>query len=419
MMPRLDGLEVCRRLRGSGDDLPILVLTARDAVSDRVAGLDAGADDYLPKPFALEELLARLRALLRRRTPEDIAAAAGRASRWSSPTSSLDPDTREVRRGDRPISLTRTEFSLLELLLANPRRVLTRGADPRAGLGLRLPDHRQRARGLHRLPAPQDRGRRRAAADPHRARRRVRPARHAAVTVTRTRRPRQGRADGSASRASRCSTTSRCAPASACSPRWSPRSRWCWSRRRRSSPCASTSCRRSTPTCCSARPPPRRASWPTPSSSPRSPPRCSAPATSGSRCCSADGRAMLRGGRGVRPAAGRRRAGGRARAQPLLGAHGHGRRCAVPGGGGPGRAGPGAGDRASGWTPTQQVLTKLGVALPVVGGIGVVLGRARRRRRRARRAAARATGSPRRPSGSPPPGTCGRSRSTAPTSWPG
>ena len=126
MMPRLDGLEVCRRMRAAGDELPILVLTARDAVSDRVAGLDAGADDYLPKPFALEELLARLRALLRRRTLDDIAAAAGESKPLEFADLSLDPDTREVRRGDRPISLTRTEFSLLELLLAHPRRVLTR-----------------------------------------------------------------------------------------------------------------------------------------------------------------------------------------------------------------------------------------------------------------------------------------------------
>jgi two-component system response regulator MprA len=127
MMPRLDGLEVCRRMRAGGDDLPILVLTARDAVSDRVSGLDAGADDYLPKPFALEELLARLRALLRRRTADDIAAAAaGMSKPLVFGDLSLDPDTREVRRGDRPISLTRTEFSLLELLLAHPRRVLTR-----------------------------------------------------------------------------------------------------------------------------------------------------------------------------------------------------------------------------------------------------------------------------------------------------
>ncbi|MGH3836450.1 MAG: response regulator transcription factor [Pseudonocardiaceae bacterium] len=124
MMPRVDGLEVCRRLRGSGDDLPILVLTARDAVSDRVAGLDAGADDYLPKPFALEELLARLRALLRRSPPDQVPGA--------SPTLSfanlvLDQGTREVARGERRISLTRTEFSLLELFMRHPRQVLTRG----------------------------------------------------------------------------------------------------------------------------------------------------------------------------------------------------------------------------------------------------------------------------------------------------
>ena len=126
MMPRLDGLEVCRRMRAAGDELPILVLTARDAVSDRVAGLDAGADDYLPKPFALEELLARLRALLRRRTADEIAAAAGHAKVLQFGDLTLDPDTRDVRRGERPISLTRTEFTLLELLLSNPRRVLTR-----------------------------------------------------------------------------------------------------------------------------------------------------------------------------------------------------------------------------------------------------------------------------------------------------
>ena len=125
MMPRLDGLEVCRRMREAGDELPILVLTARDDVSDRVAGLDAGADDYLPKPFALEELLARLRALLRRRSADEVAARAG-APRLEFADLSLDPDTREVRRGQRAISLTRTEFALLELLLANPRRVLSR-----------------------------------------------------------------------------------------------------------------------------------------------------------------------------------------------------------------------------------------------------------------------------------------------------
>lgn len=123
MMPRLDGLEVCRRLRSTGDDLPILVLTARDSVSERVAGLDAGADDYLPKPFALEELLARLRALLRRRAPD--LGEVSETMRFAD--LSLDPVTREVARGSRAISLTRTEFSLLEMLMANPRRVLTRG----------------------------------------------------------------------------------------------------------------------------------------------------------------------------------------------------------------------------------------------------------------------------------------------------
>ncbi|MGO9227284.1 two-component system response regulator MprA [Mycobacterium sp.] len=122
MMPRLDGLEVCRQLRSTGDDLPILVLTARDSVSERVAGLDAGADDYLPKPFALEELLARMRALLRRTKPDDAAESV--AMKFSDLT--LDPVTREVTRGERQISLTRTEFSLLEMLIANPRRVLTR-----------------------------------------------------------------------------------------------------------------------------------------------------------------------------------------------------------------------------------------------------------------------------------------------------
>jgi two-component system response regulator MprA len=120
LMPRLDGIEACRRLRAAGDRTPILMLTARDAVGDRVEGLDAGADDYLVKPFALDELLARIRALLRRSTPnaEDRELAFGDLT--------LDPVTREVRRGGRPIELTRTEWSLLELFLLNPRRVLTR-----------------------------------------------------------------------------------------------------------------------------------------------------------------------------------------------------------------------------------------------------------------------------------------------------
>ncbi|BBX86302.1 response regulator MprA [Mycolicibacterium aubagnense] len=122
MMPRLDGRGVCRQLRSSGDDLPVLMLTARDSIDERVAGLDAGADDYLPKPFALEELLARMRALLRRTGPADGAESA--ALTFSD--LSLDPVTREVTRGSRSISLTRTEFSLLEMLIHNPRRVLSR-----------------------------------------------------------------------------------------------------------------------------------------------------------------------------------------------------------------------------------------------------------------------------------------------------
>ncbi len=121
-MPKLDGLSTCRALRASGNDLPVLVLTARDAVADRVAGLDAGADDYLVKPFALEELLARLRALLRRTAP----STDGTSQVLTYADLSLDPATRDVRRGDRVLSLTRTEFSLLELLMRHPRIVLDR-----------------------------------------------------------------------------------------------------------------------------------------------------------------------------------------------------------------------------------------------------------------------------------------------------
>lgn len=126
MMPNMDGLEVCRTLRSEGWDRPILVLTARDGVSDRVAGLDAGADDYLPKPFALEELLARVRSLVRRASADSIAAEAPVESKLSFEDLELDADTREVSRGGRSISLTRTEFFLLQLLMENPRKVLSR-----------------------------------------------------------------------------------------------------------------------------------------------------------------------------------------------------------------------------------------------------------------------------------------------------
>ena len=121
LMPGIDGLEVCRRLRGAGNSVPVLMLTARAEVDSRVAGLDAGADDYLPKPFALAELLARLRALLRRAGSDDGGADVLRFSDLQ-----LDLGTREVRRGDAAIDLTRTEFALLELFLRNPRQVLTR-----------------------------------------------------------------------------------------------------------------------------------------------------------------------------------------------------------------------------------------------------------------------------------------------------
>ncbi len=120
MMPNIDGLQVCRRMRSMGDRTPVLMLTARDTVSDRVAGLDAGADDYVVKPFALDELLARLRALLRR----SGVGAAGQTLHFAD--LELDPVSHQVKRGERLVELTRTEFALLELFLLHPRQVLTR-----------------------------------------------------------------------------------------------------------------------------------------------------------------------------------------------------------------------------------------------------------------------------------------------------
>ncbi|MET7601850.1 response regulator transcription factor [Streptomyces avermitilis] len=124
-MPRMDGLTAARRIRGAGTTTPILMLTARDTVGDRVTGLDAGADDYLVKPFELDELFARIRALLRRSSyattvgvPEDDALTFGDLR--------MDLATREVTRGGRSVELTRTEFTLLEMFLAHPRQVLTR-----------------------------------------------------------------------------------------------------------------------------------------------------------------------------------------------------------------------------------------------------------------------------------------------------
>jgi two-component system response regulator MprA len=120
-LPDIDGLEICRRIRRSGDTTPILMLTARNAVNDRVEGLDVGADDYLVKPFDLAELLARLRALLRRHNVADID---GTVLRFEDLT--LNPQTREVHRGTRLVELTKIEFDLLELFLHHPRQVLTR-----------------------------------------------------------------------------------------------------------------------------------------------------------------------------------------------------------------------------------------------------------------------------------------------------
>ncbi len=121
MMPGMDGLEVCRRLRASGDAVGVLMLTARDAVADRVAGLETGADDYLVKPFALEELLARIKALLRRRNPPDVVREV-----LSFADLELDTATRQAKRGTRTIELSTTEYELLVVFLRNPRVVLTR-----------------------------------------------------------------------------------------------------------------------------------------------------------------------------------------------------------------------------------------------------------------------------------------------------
>ncbi|WP_051940080.1 response regulator transcription factor [Phaeacidiphilus oryzae] len=129
MMPRLDGLTAVRRLRGRGDHVPVLMLTARDAVGDRVTGLDVGADDYLPKPFELDELLARVRALLRRNAL--VGATAAEADPVDQQVLAfhdlrMNTATREVTRAGRSIELTRTEYMLLEMFLAHPRQVLTR-----------------------------------------------------------------------------------------------------------------------------------------------------------------------------------------------------------------------------------------------------------------------------------------------------
>ncbi|NEE26880.1 response regulator transcription factor, partial [Streptomyces sp. SID7982] len=128
-MPRMDGLTAARRIRATGSTTPILMLTARDTVGDRVTGLDAGADDYLVKPFELDELFARIRALLRRSSYASAAAAGAEAPDddvLSFADLRMDLATREVTRGERRVELTRTEFTLLEMFLSHPRQVLTR-----------------------------------------------------------------------------------------------------------------------------------------------------------------------------------------------------------------------------------------------------------------------------------------------------
>jgi two-component system response regulator MprA len=122
----MDGLTAARRIRGAGDTTPILMLTARDTVGDRVTGLDAGADDYLVKPFELDELFARVRALLRRSSYAAASAAAQEDEALTFADLRMDLATREVTRGGRPVELTRTEFTLLEMFMAHPRQVLTR-----------------------------------------------------------------------------------------------------------------------------------------------------------------------------------------------------------------------------------------------------------------------------------------------------
>ena len=172
MMPYIDGLETCRRLRSKGIDIPILMLTARQAVDDRVEGLDAGADDYVVKPFALEELLARLRALLRRSAPPE--ATDGGILALADLT--LDAATRMVRRSDREVDLTKTEFDLLELLLHNAGLVLSRGVIYERIWGYDFETSSNSLDVYVGYPAPQDGGRGRIPPHPDGARRRIRGA---------------------------------------------------------------------------------------------------------------------------------------------------------------------------------------------------------------------------------------------------
>ena len=170
MLPGLDGVEVCRRLRDDGVWAPVLMLTARDAVEDRVAGLDAGADDYLPKPFSFAELLARLRALVRR-------GAAERPAVLEVGDLRLDPATRQVWRGDDEIHLSAKEFALLETFMRRPGQVLSRYQLLEHAWDYALREPLERRRRLRPLPARQDRPAVRARLARDGARRRLPPAR--------------------------------------------------------------------------------------------------------------------------------------------------------------------------------------------------------------------------------------------------
>ena len=154
MMPQIDGWEVVRRVRESGSEVPILMLTAKDEISDRVKGLDLGADDYLVKPFALEELLARVRVLLRRRAERPEQAT----NRLSFDDTILDLDTREVFRGEKLIELTTKEFDLLHLFMQNPKRVLSRDIIMEKIWGYDYSGESNVLRGLHRAIAAKNRG---------------------------------------------------------------------------------------------------------------------------------------------------------------------------------------------------------------------------------------------------------------------
>src|SRR6059058_1118051 len=174
MLPRLGGFAVLRAARAARVRSPVLMLTARDAIADKVAGLDAGADDYLTKPFSFDEFLARVRALLRR-------ADGRREPVLKLADLTLDPATREVARRGRRIELTAREHALLEYFLRNPGRVLTRPLLAEHVWGLDFDPEQHRGR-LRRLPAPQDRRARRGAAATHRARRGLRAAGGGRVT---------------------------------------------------------------------------------------------------------------------------------------------------------------------------------------------------------------------------------------------